>query len=127
MITWIREGKNLISNISITVGFSQRFRASTAGADLQSVPSGLLGCNPCLLARSVVISAFIIWHRLQIRASIGPHICYHKAAEIDSLMKAKMIDILEANRILKLIDASKLKEILQPGNLLKLGFSLDDL
>jgi hypothetical protein len=42
-------------------------------------------------------------------------------------MKEKRIDIFEANRILKTIDDAKLKTILQPGNLLKLGFSLDEL
>jgi aspartate ammonia-lyase len=59
--------------------------------------------------------------------ALSPHIGYHKAAEIALLMKEKKIDIFEANGILKLIEESKLKEILQPGNLLKLGFSLDDL
>ena len=76
---------------------------------------------------AMTILHFQHWPGLQICASSDPHIGYHKAAEIASLMKEKKIDILEANKILKLIDESKLKEILQPGNLLKLGFSLDDL
>ena len=59
--------------------------------------------------------------------ALSPHIGYHKAAEIALLMKQKSIDIFAANEILKLIDDSKLKTILQPGNLLKLGFSLEDL
>jgi hypothetical protein len=42
-------------------------------------------------------------------------------------MKEKKIDIFEANSILKIIDDSKLKNILQPGNLLKLGFLIDEL
>jgi hypothetical protein len=42
-------------------------------------------------------------------------------------MKQKKYDVFEANLILKIIDEAKLKEILQPGNLLKLGFSLEDL
>jgi hypothetical protein len=42
-------------------------------------------------------------------------------------MKEKKINIFEANNILKIIDESKLKTILEPANLLKLGFSLDDL
>jgi len=62
-----------------------------------------------------------------VTTALSPHIGYHKAAEIAMLMKEKRIDIFEANGILKLIDDSKLKTILQPGNLLKLGFSLDDL
>ncbi len=59
--------------------------------------------------------------------ALTPHIGYHKAAELALLMKEKKITIFEANDIMKAIDDTKLKKILQPGNLLKLGFSLDDL
>jgi aspartate ammonia-lyase len=62
-----------------------------------------------------------------ITTSLSPYIGYHKAAELAELMKEKKIDIFEANAVLKLIDENKLKSILEPGNLLKLGFSLDDL
>ena len=41
-------------------------------------------------------------------------------------MKEKSINIFEANGILKAVEEKKLRTILQPGNLLKLGFSLDD-
>ena len=56
-----------------------------------------------------------------------PYTGYHKAAELARLMKEKKCDIYEANSILDIIDEVKLKDILQPGNLLKLGFSLDDI
>ena len=59
--------------------------------------------------------------------ALTPQIGYHKAAELAELMKEKKLDIFEANRILKIIDETRLKEILEPGNLLKLGFSLEDL
>jgi aspartate ammonia-lyase len=62
-----------------------------------------------------------------VTTALTPHIGYHKAAEIARLMKEKEVDIFEANIILDFIDEAKLKTILQPGNLLKLGFSLDDL
>ena len=62
-----------------------------------------------------------------ITTALSPHIGYHKAAEISLLMKEKKINIFEANNILEVLDDSKLRTILQPGNLLKLGFSLDDL
>jgi aspartate ammonia-lyase len=62
-----------------------------------------------------------------VTTALSPHIGYHKAAELARLMKDKKISIFEANAILKLIDDIKLKSILEPGNLLKLGFSLDDL
>jgi aspartate ammonia-lyase len=59
--------------------------------------------------------------------ALSPHIGYHKAAEIAALMKAKRINIFEANSELNILNEAKLKTILQPGNLLKLGFSLDDI
>jgi aspartate ammonia-lyase len=59
--------------------------------------------------------------------ALVPHIGYHKAAELAKLMKEESLDIFEANRVLKTIEGEKLKKILEPGNLLKLGFSLDDL
>lgn len=62
-----------------------------------------------------------------VATSLSPYIGYHKAAEIAKLMKEKKIDIFGANSLLKVIDDTKLITILQPGNLLKLGFSLDDL
>jgi aspartate ammonia-lyase len=62
-----------------------------------------------------------------VSTALSPYIGYHKAAEVALLMKEKKINIFEANIILKVLDEKKLNTILQPGNLLKLGFSLDDL
>jgi len=62
-----------------------------------------------------------------ITTALSPHIGYHKAAEIAILMKEKKISIFEANDMLNVIDDDKLRTILQPGNLLKLGFLLDDI
>jgi aspartate ammonia-lyase len=59
--------------------------------------------------------------------ALNPYIGYHRSAELAALMKDNRISIFEANSILKLIDETKLKSILEPGNLLKLGFSIDDL
>jgi len=70
---------------------------------------------------------YSLFHSPAITTALTPHIGYHKAAELAKLMKEKKYDIFEANRILKKIDETRLKEILQPGNLLKLGFSLEDL
>jgi aspartate ammonia-lyase len=64
---------------------------------------------------------------ISVTTALSPHIGYHKAGKLALLMKEKEIDIFEANDILKVLPESKLKTILQPGNLLKLGFSLDDL
>jgi aspartate ammonia-lyase len=62
-----------------------------------------------------------------VTTALIPHIGYHKASEVALLMKEKKIDIFEANAIMKALPLAKLEIILQPGNLLKLGFSLDDL
>jgi aspartate ammonia-lyase len=62
-----------------------------------------------------------------VTTALTPFIGYHKAAEMAFLMKEKQLTIVEANRILKFLDESKLMDILEPGNLLKRGFSLDDL
>ena len=62
-----------------------------------------------------------------VTTALTPYIGYHKAAEIARLMKERQLDIFGANKVLNVLDESKLKTILLPGNLLKLGFSLDDL
>jgi aspartate ammonia-lyase len=66
-------------------------------------------------------------HSSAVTTALVPYVGYHRAGELANLMKQKDCDIIEANRILNIIDEVKLKKILQPGNLLKLGFSLDDL
>jgi aspartate ammonia-lyase len=94
----------------------------------------LISCNISLLNN--LFSELIINKESSFKAlifspsvttALTPHIGYHKAAELALLMKEKKINIFEANDVLKLIDDSKLRTILQPGNLLKMGFSLDDL
>lgn len=62
-----------------------------------------------------------------VTTALTPYIGYHKAAELAALMKEKGIDIFESNAVLGTVDPEKLSSILEPGNLLKLGFSLDDI
>lgn len=62
-----------------------------------------------------------------VTTALSPYIGYHKATELAGVMKERKINIFEANSLLKLIDDAKLKSILEPGNLLSLGFLLDDL
>jgi aspartate ammonia-lyase len=94
----------------------------------------LISCNRTLLDNLIsglkindTAGYNVLIHSPSVTTALTPHIGYHKAAEIAKLMKDKEIDIFEANKILKYIDAGKLEIILQPGNLMKLGFSLDDL
>jgi len=62
-----------------------------------------------------------------VTTALTPHIGYHKAAQLAKLMKEDKIDIFEANKILNFIEKNKLNSILNPGNLLKLGFTLDEI
>jgi aspartate ammonia-lyase len=94
----------------------------------------LISCNVTLLNNlftGLIINETAgyeaVIHSPSVTAALSPYIGYHKAAELAKLMKDKRIDIFEANNILKLINETKLRSILEPGNLLKLGFSLDDL
>jgi aspartate ammonia-lyase len=70
---------------------------------------------------------YSLLHSPALTTALVPHTGYHKAAELAKLMKEKKYDIFEANAILKAVDEDRLREILQPGNLLKLGFVLEDL
>jgi aspartate ammonia-lyase len=94
----------------------------------------LISCNKTLLNNlfnGLIINETAgygsLMHSPSVTTALTPHIGYHKAAELAFLMKEKKIDIYEANIQLKAIDDSKLRTILQPGNLLKLGFSLEEL
>ncbi len=62
-----------------------------------------------------------------ITTALSPYIGYNKASEISKFMKKNGITVFEANDILKLLDHDKLKEILKPENLLKTGYSINDI
>jgi aspartate ammonia-lyase len=62
-----------------------------------------------------------------ITTALLPSIGYNKAAELAKTMKEKDLDVFEANRILNLVDGVSLAKILEPGNLLKLGFTLEEI
>lgn len=86
---------------------------------LENLFSGIMinesaGLNSLLMSPSVT-------------TALIPYTGYNKASELADMMKNKGISIYEANGLLKIIDEKKLKSILEPGNLLKLGFSLNDL
>jgi len=62
-----------------------------------------------------------------ITTALSPYIGYNKAAELAKEMKKSKKDIFRANIKLKLIDPDKLEQILAPQNLLKMGFTLNDI
>jgi len=62
-----------------------------------------------------------------ITTALIPYIGYHKASTLAICMKEKGWNIFEANDEIKMMNAAKLKEIIQPEHLLKLGYTLADL
>ncbi len=62
-----------------------------------------------------------------ITTALIPFVGYNKAAELAKYMRQYQINIFDANEKLKILNPKKIAEILNPGNLLKNGFSLNDL
>lgn len=62
-----------------------------------------------------------------IATALLPYIGYHKAAILANEMKNKKVNILEANKILGLMDEKKILHVIEPANLLKEGFVLSDI
>lgn len=62
-----------------------------------------------------------------ITTALSPLIGYRKAVLLAKEMKATNCDIFEANKKLNILDEEKLISVLKPENLLKTGFSLNDL
>lgn len=66
-------------------------------------------------------------HNAAITTVLVPVIGYNKASEIAKLMKSKGVDVLEANAELGFIDDAKIRKLIAPRELLKLGFSLKEI
>jgi aspartate ammonia-lyase len=62
-----------------------------------------------------------------ITTALIPLIGYHKAAELAKTMREEKLNIHEANDKLQLLEKADLDKLLKPGNLLKQGYSLNDL
>jgi aspartate ammonia-lyase len=62
-----------------------------------------------------------------ITTALVQYIGYNKASELAGFMKQNKSDIYSANQALNCIDSQKLEQILKPENLLKEGFTLNDL
>jgi aspartate ammonia-lyase len=94
----------------------------------------LIGCNHSMLHNMIAgvsINEQSGYNSLisspSITTALVPFIGYKKAAELAALMKEEKADIFKANKLLMSVDPKKLQSILEPGNLLKLGFSIDDI
>ena len=62
-----------------------------------------------------------------VTTALSPLMGYNRAAELASQMKKAGQDIFDANEALGMIEAKKLKRLMEPGNLLKKGFTMDDI
>jgi aspartate ammonia-lyase len=89
----------------------------------------LIACDEALdknLIRGILIDEAKAGERLlkspSITTALVPYIGYHKATEISLLMKQEDITIYEANGRTNSISGRLLEYILQPSNLLRLGF-----
>ncbi|MBE0673244.1 MAG: aspartate ammonia-lyase [Bacteroidales bacterium] len=68
-----------------------------------------------------------VLHSPSVTTALIPYLGYNRASEIASRMKSGGITIYEANKIMNFMEPSQLEEILKPANLLKMGYSLDEI
>ena len=61
-----------------------------------------------------------------VATALSPYIGYHQAAKLAKEMKTKQISILQANDNLQLIEIDTLKKLIQPEELLKMGFRIGE-
>ena len=62
-----------------------------------------------------------------VTTALVPFIGYNKASELAKTMKSKGLDIFAANKELKMISSEKLIILMKAENLLKLGYTLEEL
>ncbi len=62
-----------------------------------------------------------------ISTALLPHIGYHKAAQLSNFMATNSVDIIDANRQLKIMEEHILVDLIKAENLNKLGFSVSEL
>ena len=62
-----------------------------------------------------------------VTTALSPLIGYKRAAELAAQMKKGEQNIFDANDTLEIIEARKLKKLMEPGNMLKKGFTINDI
>jgi aspartate ammonia-lyase len=62
-----------------------------------------------------------------ISTALLPYIGYNQSARLAYEMKNNHISVVEANRLLNIMPEEKLLQIIQPDNLLKEGFNIQDI
>jgi aspartate ammonia-lyase len=110
-------------------------------AYLPVIGNSLLESISILIAADQTLLNFL-FDELEINAHVGfeklmmspalttallPYIGYNKASLLAKFMKDKNVSIFDANKELKLLPDEKLQKIVQPENLLREGYSVQDL
>ena len=62
-----------------------------------------------------------------VTTALSPLIGYNRAAELAAQMKKGEQNIFDANDTMEMIEPKKLKKLMEPGNLLKKGFTVNDI
>ena len=62
-----------------------------------------------------------------VTTALSPLIGYNRAAELAKHMKESGQNIFDANKSIGMIEADKLNKLMEPGNLLKKGFTMKDI
>ena len=62
-----------------------------------------------------------------VTTALSPLIGYHRAAELAKEMNETGKDIFKANEGLNILEKNKLEQLMKPANLLKKGFTMDDI
>ncbi len=104
-------GHALIDSLKLLTGAAESLRSNL----LDNLVVHTQGAAEKLLKSTSITTALI------------PYIDYQNATRLALYMKEHGCDVVTANDALKLVDHKKLTELLQPRNLLKLGYSLKDL
>lgn len=66
-----------------------------------------------------------VYFNASISTALVPYVGYHKAAALAAYMKTHRCDVFEANQAQGLLNTELLKSLMQPQNLLKLGYTMD--
>jgi aspartate ammonia-lyase len=104
-------GHALIESLKLMIACDDTLRINLVGG--LTVNGTLAGEN---LSYSAAISTALL-----------PYLGYNQSARLAYEMKNKGISLVEANRLLNILPEEKLLQIIQPDNLLKEGFNIQDI
>lgn len=130
----IYSNDNMITGLSAMGNLELNAYLPAIGAAMIESLNLLIAMNATLtdnLLKGMTINAGVSYdnliHSPVITTALIPYIGYNKATELAALMKSRKINVFDANAQLAVVKQEKLKDVLKPDNLLKLGYSLKDL